>query len=124
MAGRQVFLLERRDAMFRCVHFTGHLLLRQQSQGGSKFLYINFPIAAAFERTAQGHDGREDRMAVPAPRQVPYLRPWIRIQDVMPGRAYAAVQQQAPVIDQIGAYAQAIVWNRTRPLCIACDAIC
>lgn len=119
----QVLLLEGRDAMPGCVAFTSHLLLSQQLQAGREFLYIDLPVAAAFEHAAERDDGREDRMPMPASRQVPYLRPWIWIQDVVSRRAYAAISEQAPVVDQVGADAQAILRNRMRPLCVARDAI-
>lgn len=63
-------------------------------------------------------------MTMPAPREMADLGPRIGIQNVMACWPYAAIQQQAPVIDQIRAHAYEVVGQFVIPPGVAHAAIC
>lgn len=89
VTGRAVFFLERCDRLLRYMRFAPDGLTAELRQRRGEFIDVDAPVAAAFQRAAEGNDGWKNRMPVPASRQMPDLRPRIRIENVMTFRKNA-----------------------------------
>ena len=80
-----------------------------QVQGQPEFLEIEPPVAAQFQGTAQGKQGRKDGMAVPPPAQMGRTRPGVRIQQVLPRRAPAFAPGETEEIRRLGLQKETVI---------------
>ena len=109
VAGRQVFLLERRQRLaLRQPGLAGRDFAGGQPDGDGQLLDIDAPVAAALDYTTPGQQVGKYRMPMPAPGEVADLRPGVGIEHVMACQANIRCAQQAPEIDQIGAHEKGV----------------
>ena len=79
MARRQVFAFEGSHRRIGNKGFADGRSLRHSLYCETKFLQVDWPVAATLEDTAQTQQRWKNRMAMPASAQVSNLRPRIRV---------------------------------------------